>query len=230
MKKERVLLLIVLTLMVCIGCKKNNPIPKPTKATLATPIQNAVCTTGTILSDTRSTISFVWVAASNTESYNLVIINLLTKDSTVMNTNLTQFSATLLRNTPYAWYVISTSSKTTATAKSDIWKFYNSGPGVVSYAPFPAEITSPTFAQSLTATNGTINLSWTGTSVIPGTIAGYDVYLGFTNTPAILKTSVTDSFLNNVTVLPKTTYYWKVITKDIFGNTSDSGLYQFTVN
>ena len=117
-----------------------------------------------------------------------------------------------------------------ATAESDKWKFYNAGQGTITYAPFPVEITSPTFGQNITASSGTINLTWKGSSVNPGTITGYDVYFGTTNNPPVLKNAVTDMFINGVPVASKTTYYWKVITWDIDGNSSDSGVTQFTVN
>jgi hypothetical protein len=231
MRKGISLLCVIAFLSGC-GGKGNNPAPvlKPVSAVLGAPAQNAVCTTGTIISTTQSSIAFTWTAASNTNSYNLIIENLLTQDSTVQNTSQTQIAVTLLRNTPYAWYVVSKSTQTTATAQSAVWKFYNSGAGVVSYAPFPAEIVSPTLGQTVSASQGTVNLTWTGSDVLANSIANYDVYFGTTITPPILKSSISDSFLNSVPVTSNTTYYWKVITKDFLGNTSDSGVYQFSVD
>jgi len=220
---------LVLILQGCGGSKKNNPSPAPAKAALTAPSQNAVCTTGTIISDTQSSISFAWGATANTSSYDLVLKNLLTSATTTQNTTSTQLTVTLARNTPYSWYVVSKSATSTAT-QSDTWKFYNAGPGVITYAPFPAEITSPAFGQNVTASSGAVNLTWKGSSVNPGTITGYDVYFGSTNNPPSLKNGVTDLFINDVPVTSKTTYYWKVITWDMDGNSSDSGLYQFTVN
>jgi hypothetical protein len=214
------------------GCKKHNAKPdiNPAKAVLTAPAQNEVCTTGTIISPTESAVLFTWDASANTNNYTLVLTNLLTTAKTTQSTAQTQITLTLARNTPFSWYIISTSSATTATAQSDTWKFYNSGPGVVTYAPFPAQIISPTFGQLIPATNGTINLEWQGSSVSPGTIANYDVYFGTTNTPALTYASITNSYVNSVAVVSGTTYYWRVITRDSAGNTSDSGLYEFTVN
>jgi hypothetical protein len=235
MKKELLIIAVVFLMMSC-GGKSNAPTPvpptppKPTQALLSAPAQNAVCTTGTNPSATQSTISFSWNASANTNNYSLVIKNLLTSDSTTQSTSQTQLDVILLRNTPYSWYVVSQSNQTSATAKSAIWKFYNSGPGIITYAPFPADITSPAFAQNVTASAGTVNLTWTGSVVTPDVIANYDVYFGTTSSPAIMASAITISFLNNVSVASKTTYYWKVITRDAVGNTSDSGLFQFTVN
>jgi hypothetical protein len=232
--KKGTLILSVFFLLVGCGHKKNNPtpapVPKPTQATLAAPAQNSVCTTGTILSATQSSISFSWNASDNTNNYDLVIKNLLTSDSTVQNTVQTHADVPLLRNTPYSWYIISESTQTTATAKSPVWKFYNSGPGIVTYAPFPADITSPTFGQSISYAPGTVNLLWVGSVIAPDVIANYDVYFGISNSPTILASAITNQFLNNVPVAASTTYYWRVVTRDINGNTSDSGVYQFSVN
>jgi len=226
-------LMIISAIFILTGCggKKNNPAPaSPAAALLSSPSQNEVCTTGTVISATESSITFTWGASANTDSYQLTLKNLLTSTTTTKNTPATTLMLTLLRNTPYSWSITSISSKTSATAQSAIWKFYNAGPGVVTYAPFPAEIISPTFGQDITATSGTVNLKWAGSSVNPGTIANYDIYFGTTATPPVFKSGITSSFVNNVTVTSKITYYWKIITRDIEGNTSDSGLSQFTVN
>jgi len=222
---------ILPAIFIFIGCnKKSDVVPPPAQAVLSAPAQNSVCLVGTIISQTESSISFAWGASANTDSYNLVIKNLLTSDSTVQSTTQPQATVTLSRNTPYAWYVVSVSSKTSVTAKSAYWDFYNSGPGAVTYAPFPATITSPTFDQIVGTTTETINLTWTGGVVTGDAIASYDVYFGTTNFPTMTASAITNSFLNNVAIAPNTTYYWKVITRDVAGNTSDSGLYQFSAN
>jgi len=239
-------LLIILSLALIIsGCGKSgsdNPtptpaptptptptVPAPGVATLSLPAQNAACTTGTVTSSTQSTISFTWTASVNTDSYELDLKNLLDNSITTQSTVQTSLTLALSRNTPYSWYIVSKSSKTTVSTQSDTWKFYNAGPGVVSYAPFPADITSPTFGQQVTASSGTINLTWTGSSV-DNNIAGYTVYFGTSSTPPLLQNGVTSMFLNGVSVKSGTTYYWKIITNDSNGNTSDSGTYQFSVN
>jgi hypothetical protein len=230
---KRIIAGISVILMLC-GCSGKNSVPSataPAVTILTTPALNAVCTTGTVLSATQSTITFTWNAAAYAQTYDLYLKNLLTAVTTTQSDITgTTVAITLLRGTPYSWYIVSKTSKSTTTAQSATWKFYNAGIGVVTYAPFPAAIISPTFAQNVMATAGTINLSWTGSSVNTGSIAGYDIYLSTSATPALLKSGVTDSFLNGVAVTSGTTYYWRVITKDTSGDTSDSGVYQFKVN
>ncbi len=229
MRNYAVLFVLVLVMQSCGGGKNNNPAPPspPSKALLTAPAQNGVCITGTVISGSQSSVTFIWNASDNTDSYDVVIKNLLTGTTNTQNTTQTQLTVNLARSTPYSWYVVSKSSKVSATSQSDTWKFYNSGPGIVTYAPFPADITAPTFGQ--TVTTATVNLTWTGSSV-NNNIANYDVYFGTTNTPPLLKGAITDSFVNGVTLASKTTYYWKVITRDSMGDTSDSGLFQFTTN
>jgi hypothetical protein len=238
MRKELLILSVILILMGCGKGGSNNPaptssvgittIPAPVKAVLTFPLQNAVCTTGTIVSDSLSTITFTWNASDNTDNYDFYLKNLLTSTISIKNTTQTQLDVTLPRNTPFSWYIISKSTKTTTTAQSDVWKFYNAGLGTITYAPFPAQITAPAFGQNVAA--GNINLTWTGSSVNPNTIVNYDVYFGTTTTPPIYKGAISDSFVNGISVSSKTTYYWRVVTRDFNGNTSDSGLYQFSVN
>jgi hypothetical protein len=232
--KRELLIIIAFITFVLAGCggKKNNPTPilPPVKASLTFPAQNAVCTTGTIISTTQSSIIFTWNASDNTTGYDLVLKNLLTSTTTTQSATDAKLTISLARNTPYSWYIVSKSNKTSATAQSDTWKFYNSGPGGVTYAPYPAELTSPGFGQAITAVAGTVNITWTGSAVDNSTILNYDVYFGTATTPAIFKSSVTDSFVNGVSVTSGNTYYWKVVTRDVNGNTSDSGISQFRVN
>jgi len=226
-------ILILSGAMALAGCgKKPSPVPatpSPDKVVLSLPAQNAACTTGTVISATQSAITFSWGTAANTDSYLIGVKNLLTQTIHYKKATATQLTDTLLRNTPYSWFVVSKSKTVVDTAKSDVWKFYNAGPGSVAYAPFPADITSPTLNQNVTATSGTINLAWKGSS-IDNDIVGYDVYFGTSATPPLLQSNVTNMFLNSVAVTSGTTYYWKIITKDLIGNTSDSGVFQFKVN
>jgi hypothetical protein len=213
MKKWIIFALMVVAIS---GCKKKkNAIEDggdtgttstiPGKPTLITPAQNSICISGVVVSATESQVLFTW---SNTTT-----------------TTDTKASASLLRNTPYSWYVSAKQNSSTTTTQSDSWKFYNSGAGIITYAPYPAEIVAPAYGQIVTAVNGKINLSWKGSSV-EGNITGYNVFLGTTTNPPLAK-AVTDNFYNDVAVTANTTYYWRIVTLDSNGNYTDSGLYQF---
>ena len=66
--------------------------------------------------------------------------DLLTNVETQSSTTLNQVEVTIDKNTTYKWWVLSKSTETIETAKSDEWKFYNSGDTVKTHAPFPAEL------------------------------------------------------------------------------------------
>src|ERR1700749_1430641 len=111
--RTQLLTIPLLLFFMAFGGKKNNPAPAlaPTKALLTAPAQNAVCTTGAVISDSQSSIIFTWNAADNTDSYDLVVKNLLTSATTTQHTSSTQLTVPLARNTPYSWYIVSKSTK-----------------------------------------------------------------------------------------------------------------------
>lgn len=77
---------------------------------------------------------------------------------------------------------------------------------------------------------GKVDLKWKGSDA-DNDIIGYEVYLGTTATGmTILESNVTNMFLTGVSVTPGTKYYWKVVTKDARGNTSNSITFNFSVN
>ena len=225
--KRFLTVIIILSLAAC-GKKGPKPESTPGPALLTSPLKDQPCTTGTVVSTTESTVKFEWSTPLNADSYNLIIKNLLTQQEINQAVTTNSASATLLRNTPYAWYVTSKSKKTSVTTNSDTWKFYNAGAGIVTYAPFPAEITAPAFGQVLSPSNGKVTLTWKGSST-SNNIIGYDVYFGPSSNPDMFRNHITDMFVNDVTVGKNTTYYWRVVTIDANGNVSDSGLNNFYV-
>lgn len=227
--RARIAIIALMSLLMACGKKKGPQPAAPVDVLLSAPAMDEVCTTGTVISDTQSAVQFSWAASANTDSYSIMVTNLLTHATTAQNTTTTQVTVTLARNTPYSWYVISRSGKVpNSPATSSIWKFYNSGPGIVNYAPYPAEITAPKAGAKVSST--TVDLTWIGSSPTAGAVLTYDVYFGTIDTPPKIKDNLTDSFVHNQSVVAGATYYWKVITKDANGNTSDSGLFMFGVN
>lgn len=228
---------LFLILMACaVACGKKSgvapvtpPAPSgdsPTQAALVFPAENAACTTGNV-SGTKSTITLLWNKADKADSYDIGIKDLLTGSVSTYSSTKASLEVSLPVNTPFSWYVTSKLANSTKTAQSSTWKFYLSGPGVTSYAPFPAEIVSPAMGQALPATIR-VTLDWNGADA-DNNISNYDVYFGTAANPPLFKAGQTESILNDVTVTPGTTYYWKVITRDALTYTSDSGIYQFKV-
>ncbi|GAA4955635.1 hypothetical protein GCM10023314_31730 [Algibacter agarivorans] len=187
------------------------------------PQENMLCNEGTNLTPYESTVFFEW-QANKSGNYKIVIENLSTGAIIERETTEDIIPIVIQRATAYSWYVQTKSGG--KTEQSATWQFYNAGPGVQSYAPFPAVINAPNMAQSITATTA-VTLQWTGNDV-DDDIAGYDVYFGTNSTPSLFAgdISATES---NVPVTSGTIYYWKIITKDSLGNASDSGIFQFRV-
>lgn len=232
MKLNLLVFSVILILSACGGggSKKQDPPPAvadPVKAVLTLPLQNQVCTSGTVISASQSSITFSWNKSDNADKYSLTVTNLLTAESSTQETQNLTISKSIARNTPFSWYVTSIASKTGKSVQSDTWKFYNSGPGVITYAPYPAEIISPAYAEQVTT--ATVDFTWKGSSPTAGANLTYDVYFGADKSSlSLLRAGLTDAFIKGFAVKSNYTFYWKVITKDQAGNTSDSGLQQFT--
>ena len=210
------------------GTKPNDTPENPTAVSLVFPYNNSLCIEGIDVTDSESTVLFEWEPGKNTDEYELNVENLISGSAIAYQTPNTQYSVILNRATPYAWFVLSKSNSVADTAKSEIWKFYNSGEAIQFYAPFPAEIISPAMAVTISAPAGVVSLDWKGSDV-DDDITGYDVYFGTATPPGIAEADHLETILVDVAVSSGTIYFWRIITKDLRGNTSDSGIYQFKV-
>jgi hypothetical protein len=202
------------------------PIPDPTAAILIFPEKDKECTQGTVINNTESDLTFEWNAASNADSYEVNLRNLNTNTSKKINSTTNSVTITVLRGTPYEWYVVSKANGTTVTASSDKWKFYNEGPGIENYAPFPADVVAPKRGAQVENT-GTVSLEWTGSDV-DNDIDEYEVFFGTVNPPTNSLVTTT-STTTNTSVNANTVYYWYVVTTDVAGNTSTSETFEFKV-
>lgn len=233
MEKIKRLLILSLFLMPAGACKKekpHDPIPVtpefPRPALLGLPENGQPCFLGTSVSDSQSKVSFSWTMAANTDSYELRVKNLLTGDSTRQSTTMPTASVSLLKNTPYSWYVVSKSAKVTVTAASDVWKFYNSGPGISVYPPYPAQLLSPANgAQFDIPANSMVQLQW-APAAGSSPVKEMNIYLGTTPDPGYLAGTATGNTFT-IYVSQKSLTYWKIVTKDQLGNTSTSQVYSF---
>lgn len=222
-------------LLACGGGGDDDPAPTPTptpveklpeKAALVFPENNEECNTGVQTNDTESIVNLSWSAATNATSYRVFVINLISGTETSNTVFGTNTDALIRMNTPYKWYVISQSNSSSVTAKSDEWKFYNSGPAVTTYAPFPAEVLQPWVGENLTGSS--VDLQWQTTDV-DGDLASFEVYMSAVNPPVDMIGETTDSFLNGVSVSPNT-YYWQVKSIDDEGNSSQSEVFEFKIS
>lgn len=225
MKLSSILILVLFV----VGCSKDSPKP-PESPLLLFPLKNSECTTGenTNLANT-SLVEFKWSEAKRAETYELRATNLESNITQTISVATTSAKLPITKGAPYSWSVTSRTSTMSQTARSETWLFYNAG-AQTTYPPFPAEVITPRSGASVSKDiNNEVLLNWNGADV-DNDIVGYKLYFSTSNPPQNLIASpaaVTSQF--RVSVVSQQVYYWRVITEDREGNTSDSGVYEFRV-
>ncbi|MBL7472334.1 fibronectin type III domain-containing protein [Robertkochia sediminum] len=215
----------------CGGDGEDAPSP-PTAPQLSFPENNSECFEGTI-SQTDPNISeivFRWERSSNTVSYTIRVLNLLSGRSEVTETTTsTSIGIALERGMPYMWSVTASGSGNSGTAASESWRFFNAGDGVVAHAPFPADLIYPSSGANLNLSGGSsLELRWEGADV-DGDIGFYEVLLDTQDPPAQQAGSTSSQRFTVNNLSSGSTYYWRVITTDLEGNSSTSEVSQFVI-
>ena len=205
-------------------------IPDPSAATLVFPENQTECNTGVVdpENSTLSTVTFEWNASQNTDSYRVTVTNLNTGSSNSEDSTTNSADIKIERGVPYSWHVISRAEGTTATTESETFRFYNEGPGIENYAPFPAEAIAPARGLNLSEVTE-VTLSWSG-SDIDDDITGYEVFFGTGASALASIGATTETSIASVAVAESTTYSWQIITTDEAGNSSTSEVFEFRVN
>ncbi len=202
-------------------------VPDPKATTLIFPEDNTECNEGVVVDELTSRVTFQWNASEDTDSYVLSIRNMSTNQTSTTAVSAVESDVTIARGTPYEWFIISKATGTSVTAESPKFKFYNQGPGIENYAPFPVEALNPIRGADVNNSSGTVTLEWDGTD-IDDDIAEYEVFFGTDETPTeSLGTTTEVTMVVAVTI--GTIYYWRVITTDAHGNTSQSEVFEFKV-
>jgi len=209
------------------GSTPTPPPPTPTieapgKSILSSPENNKACEEV----NSSGQVTFSWNASTETDSYDLKIINLNNQQQINQNNITTTSKAvTLTKGIPYSWNITS-KNKGDKTTTSDTWQFYLAGDGTTNYAPFPAVVTSPSPGSQVTPTEGKVTLVWSGSDADQDSLS-YTIELdttdGLQGTKVIENTTDTSV---EVSVAADTIYYWRIITSDGV-NTSTSIVYSF---
>ena len=191
---------------------------KPQKAVLSKPENNTECLE-------VDAVKFEWNTAQNTTSYTLNIKNLTTNEISTNTTTSTSAEITLEKGFPYSWQIISTNS-TSFVAESDKWKFYLSGEPLKNHAPFPAEIVAPSPGASLNT--GSVQLSWTFSDIDSNDTHSFDIYIDKEDASTLLASNW-GATKRTISLTDPGTYYWRIVTKDNHGASSDSGISSFII-
>jgi hypothetical protein len=157
-------------------------------------------TTGTPL-----TQSLAWSASANAASYN-VYFGTSATPPLVTNINATSYApGALTANTTYYWRIV---AQNNAGSSSSATISFTTG----NVPAVPAGLNP---ASGATGTSLTPTLSWSAA----GGASSYDVYFGTSSTPPLVTNTTSLSYAPSL-LSANTVYYWRVIAKNNFGNSS----------
>ncbi len=219
---QYIFIILTLTIQSCGGGDDAaGPNPNPNPGTdlslgdfeLIFPINNTICTEGTEVSETTTSIPFRWSVSENATSYKIEVINSSNGDKTENTATTNSTNIDLPKGTQFTWNVIAILDSDSKPSKEN-WNFYSEGITVSNHVPFPAKITLQDNKD------GSINVSWTSTD-LDNDIDMYEVFLQEgTNRTLIAETK--ETVINGVRISYDTIYSLEVITKDKQGNSSSS--------
>jgi len=123
--------------------------------------------------------------------------------------------------------VTSISNSTIVKTQSEIWEFYLEGNVSGDFLPQPANLIYPANEELISLANSDlIEFLWTSSDE-DNNISGYDFYLGTSiDNLSKLGDKIPQTSFNQQLIL-NTNYFWQVITIDLQGNNSASGINQF---
>jgi YD repeat-containing protein/parallel beta-helix repeat protein len=75
-----------------------------------------------------------------------------------------------------------------------------------------------------------LQLQWSGGDPDPDSTVRYSVYFGESNPPALLQNNLTATAVNLPQLVPGTTYYWQVISRDQYYMTAESPVWSFSTD
>jgi hypothetical protein len=224
-------LFLTLTLVLC--CSKDDGPKLPEQAELFLPINGESCQSGNIINDNQTEVEFSWSDAKHITSFNLFIKNMVTSQTVVRNSLVTNSSSVYLTpGFPYEWHVTSVSENYPEDSlQSQTWRFYLLNDNQSNSPPFPASLISPSSGEMISLSNNSFTFDW-DSSDPDGDVINYDLFVdkvdGFQPTVQELK-NISNS-TKFVILDSNSEYFWRVITKDSNGNQSSSQVYTFRTN
>ena len=129
----------------------------------------------------------------------------------------------LLYETDYFWKIVAHDSYG-HTTEGLVWSFTT----LMSQPPYMPSNPTPADGTIDLPINGVI-LGWTGGDP-EGEPVTYDIYFGIDSDPPIRATGITSTTYQIFDIFEYgTTYYWKIIARDIYDHTAEGPVWQFTI-
>ena len=220
----------ILSVALLVSCGNSEEfILEPQAFELTFPENNSLCLDGIVQNELQSRVRFGWTPSLYSTGYELTIVNLNTNESNTYSSDDPSEDVVLNHYEPYTWKVTALGENGAMSLESETWKFYLAGEGETTYAPFPAELTSPRSGSMVILVDGETSLSWT-VSDVDNDLETINIYVDTDSSATTLLKSVAYEQAEQETTAslePGTLYYWRVEAVDREGNQSDSGIYTF---
>lgn len=226
MKKYIFIAIISLSLFSCDDDDSPPPNTAPTVPSLVAPTNNKLCISNSVI--------FQWNNSTDAENNAITYQIQVAKDqqfSQIIKTEAGTTNSTTIvleKATAYYWRVKATDDQGLASEYSTTYSFYTSGDAVVNYLPFAPDLVLPSF--NAVVNSGIVTLEWTASDVDTNDQLKYDVYFGTANPPTTKASENREVKTLDVTTLPSTEYYWKVVVRDNKGGETIGQIWKFKTN
>ncbi|PQB07669.1 hypothetical protein BST83_11270 [Polaribacter filamentus] len=217
MIKNIIAILIIMSFVACSGSdSQEEEVPDENKATtkpsLIYPTNELLCT--------DNPLEFSWSPSFDEDgdviSYEIQVATDLAFSENFQVSTVTIPSAnfTLLKGELYYWRVKAKDSKNLSSDFTSVWNFYSQGEGITNHIPYAPSLISPALNESVL--NASLNLKWSASDE-DGDLLSYDVYFGTSTLPELVAENITETGFNVNLNLTETTYYWKIVVRDVNG-------------
>jgi hypothetical protein len=220
-KIKSILILGVILLIACVDYAKEDLVLDsecyycPETVTLLFPLNNETCEPGELIDDSRAIIKLLWEESSNTDYYEVSVIDLSSGESqTISNVLMNEQEVVLIRSRVYEWSVTSVNQRSDTTSTSEVFQFYLEGEQTDNIAPTTPILLTPESGKTIDA--GEKLFSWESSSDADGDNLLYTLYLdtidGKQEPPVEQRAIVANSILRLLE--PGLQYYYRVEVSD----------------
>ena len=220
-KIKSILILGVILIIACVDYAKEDLVLDsecyycPETVTLLFPLNNETCEPGELIDDSRAIIKLLWEESSNTDYYEVSVIDLSSGESqTISNVLMNEQEVVLIRSRVYEWSVTSVNQRSDTTSTSEVFQFYLEGEQTDNIAPTTPILLTPESGKTIDA--GEKLFSWESSSDADGDNLLYTLYLdtidGKQEPPVEQRAIVANSILRLLE--PGLQYYYRVEVSD----------------